>query len=339
MIRRGQFFLSLLLVTCLFPSTARSEEVPEKLKRWLGPQKWQRDTEGPIISLGSKGQFDDTHIFAPAVVRENKRYMLWYCGSRGAVSQRVFRMGLATSSDGRRFARHDSNPVFQVPGGTHSVLTPALLRSPDGQVLREDGKLRMWFSSTWFEGGGGLHTLHEVTSVDGIRWDKPSGALLKNVYAPTVIKDGDLYKAWYIDVGVSRWLVRQAESADGREWMVNREPVLEADQEWERDRLFYPHVLKVDGVYLMWYGSYWKERPNTTAIGMAVSADGLTWHKHPDNPVLRPDPERPWESHYVTSHSVIRMADGSFRIWYASRTKPPFVNKYFAINTATWQPR
>ncbi|MFP6649475.1 MAG: hypothetical protein VB817_08430, partial [Pirellulaceae bacterium] len=64
-----------------------------------------------------------------------------------------------------------------------------------------------------------------------------------------------------------------------------------------------------------------------------------TWHKHPDNPVLRPDPNRPWESHYVTSHSVIRMADGSFRIWYASRTKPPFVNKYFAINTATWKPR
>jgi hypothetical protein len=33
---------------------------------------------------------------------------------------------------------------------------------------------------------------------------------------------------------------------------------------------------------------------------------------------------------------VIRNEDGSFRIWYASRKKPPFVNKYFAINTATW---
>ena len=41
----------------------------------------------------------------------------------------------------------------------------------------------------------------------------------------------------------------------------------------------------------------------------------------------------------MTSHSVIRMDNGSFRIWYASRKKPPFVNKYFAINTATWKPR
>jgi hypothetical protein len=34
----------------------------------------------------------------------------------------------------------------------------------------------------------------------------------------------------------------------------------------------------------------------------------------------------------------MRLDDGSFRIWYASRRKPPFVNKYFAINTAVWQP-
>ena len=34
----------------------------------------------------------------------------------------------------------------------------------------------------------------------------------------------------------------------------------------------------------------------------------------------------------------VSMPDGSLRIWYASRKKPPFVNKYFAINTAVWNP-
>jgi hypothetical protein len=52
--------------------------------------------------------------------------------------------------------------------------------------------------------------------------------------------------------------------------------------------------------------------------------------------VLRPDPSRPWESNYVTSGSVMRLADGSFRFWYASRKAPPFENLYFAINTARW---
>src|SRR5690606_1145934 len=36
-------------------------------------------------------------------------------------------------------------------------------------VLREDGKLRMWFASTDFTDGSGLHTLHETRSADG-KW-------------------------------------------------------------------------------------------------------------------------------------------------------------------------
>jgi hypothetical protein len=52
--------------------------------------------------------------------------------------------------------------------------------------------------------------------------------------------------------------------------------------------------------------------------------------------VVRPDPDRPWESHYVTSQSVRRMEDGTIRMWFASRKDPPHRNKYFAINTAVW---
>jgi hypothetical protein len=74
----------------------------------------------------------------------------------------------------------------------------------------------------------------------------------------------------------------------------------------------------------------------TTAIGFAASQDGLKWTKHPNNPVLRPDPKRPWESNYVGSGCVMRLTDGSFRYWYASRKQPPFLNLYFAVNTARW---
>jgi hypothetical protein len=126
-------------------------------------------------------------------------------------------------------------------------------------------------------------------------------------------------------------------------------------QSWERDtdgpilglgepgrfddtHIFAPAVIREDNRYLMWYGSYWTQRASTTALGFAVSLNGQKWYKHPNNPVLRPDPNRSWESHYVTSQSVLRLTDGRFRIWYASRKKPPFVNKYFALNTAVWRP-
>ncbi len=311
-------------------------EPPPQLARWLAPQNWQRDTDGPILSLGSSGEFDDQHIFAPAVARENDHYLLWYCGSRDAREKRVFRMGLAESSDGLAFKRHSSDPVLGFADGKLSLITPTLLRSADGAPLREDGKLRIWFSSARLDGGGGTHKLHDATSADGVHWSDPSPPMLENAYAPTVVKDGDRYRLWYCDVSRRPWKIRHASSANGRDWNVTSEPVLELGQAWEEEILVYPTVLKVDGVYLMWYGSYSASRRQTTAIGFAASTDGIKWHRHPQNPVLSPDPKRAWESNYVGNQSVIRYPDGSFRMWYASRKKPPFVNLYFALNTVRW---
>ncbi len=336
------------------PASASSEEaIPTAVRRWLVPQEWTRDVDGPIVSLGEAGDFDDTHLFAPEVIREEDRWLLWYCGSRGEVAERVFRLGLETSRDGRRFRPHAESPVFAFGDRKHSILTPTVLKTTDGVPIREGGRLRMWFSSTWFEGGNGRHTLHEITSGDGVDWSEPSPALLENIYAPTIVKTKDGYMMWYADVSSDPWVFRHAISSNGRDWKVTPDPVLVIDQKWERSRLFYPHVIRVTGgppgstdpsadedqtpVYLMWYGSYWSARKSTTALGFAVSLDGRRWYKHPGNPVHRPDPSRPWESHYVTSHTVHRQTDGSFRMWYASRRQPPFVNKYFALNTALWK--
>ena len=297
-------------------------------------QPWRRDSEGPCISLGPAGAFDDMHLFAPCVAYENNTFSLWYSGSRGTVEDRVFNLGMATSTDSINFSKHSDNPVYTFGDGKHSILTPTLLRTPDGAVLRENGRFRMWFASTDFITNDGLHILHESTSKDGRSWSPPGEALLENLYAPTIIKENGRYKMWYIDVAADPWYVRYAESGDGLMWEVLTEPVLQLDQNWEAGRLFYPTVLKYHDQYLMWYGSYYGPEKQRTALGFAVSKDGLRWTKHPDNPVFEPDPSREWESHYTTSQSILRLPDGSWRIWYASRTKPPFTHKYFAIGTA-----
>jgi predicted GH43/DUF377 family glycosyl hydrolase len=311
-------------------------EPPSELAKWLQPQSWVRDVEGPIVSLGREEDFDDQHIFAPAVIQENERFALWYSGSRGNPSSRVFRLGLATSSDGKQFVKHDANPVLQFADGAHSVLTPAPLRGADGAVLREDGKLRMFFSAARL-GKSGLHTLHQSTSADGISWDEPSAVLMEHVYCPSVLKEAGTYHMWYSDVSRRPWVIRHASSQDGVKWSATERPALVLSQEWEGEVLTYPTVHKVDGVFLMWYGSYDHAiRRETTAIGFAASLDGKSWHKSPHNPVLRPDPKRSWESNYVGSGSIVRLADGTFRYYYASRKQPPFLNLYFAINTAVW---
>jgi predicted GH43/DUF377 family glycosyl hydrolase len=332
----NSFKLACSIIIALALTATTVGQTPPEVTRWFAPQNWERDTDGPILSLGQAGQFDDMHIFAPAVAEERDRFLLWYSGSRGTPGNRVFRLGLATSPDGKRFERHESNPVLQFADAAHSVLTPALLRRGDGSLVREDGKLRMWYSSATL-GKGGLHTLHESTSSDGIRWTEPSAALLENAYCPSVLKTVRGYEMWFSDVSRRPWVLRHATSSDGRRWQVNSQPTLVLSQEWEAEVLVYPTVLKIDGTYLMWYGSYdHAVRRETTAIGFAASTDGQHWHKHPNNPVFRPDPNRPWESNYVGSGCVMRLADGSFRYWYASRKHPPFLNLYFAINTARW---
>ena len=306
-------------------------------RMWQGPQPWVRDRHEPCVALGAAGQFDDMHIFAPCVALENGVFNMWYCGSRGTVAGRIFRLGLATSADGVHFDRHEAAPVLSFGAdSTRSVLTATLLRSPDGAVCREDGQLRMWFSSCDFPAGDGLHTLHEATSIDGITWSAPSEPLLEHVYAPTVIRRPDGYRMWFTSVASDPWSIRHARSVDGRDWEVTPEPALTLAEQWEHQRLFYPTVLCADGLYLMWYGSYSAHgaADMKTALGFAFSEDGLSWSRHPSNPVFGPHERNDWESHYTTSQSVLRLPDGSWRMWYASRPKPPFEHKYFAIGTA-----
>src|SRR5262245_42144558 len=274
-------------VGSLMPARAQP---PRELAKWLGPQRWEKDVAGPILSLGAAGAFDDMHIFAPAVIKEKDHYLLWYNGSRGTRTMRVFRLGLATSKDGKAFERSEKNPVLEFKDGVRSVLTPALLRQGDGTVLREDGKLRLWHSAADLARGG-LHTLHETTSTDGILWAEPSAPLLDHCYCPSVLKTEKGYEMWYSDVSKRPWVIRHALSADGRKWQVTERPVLQLSQDWEAEIVVYPTVLKIDGVYLMWYGSYYTAvRRQTTAVGFAASLDGLHWHKSPHNPVLVPDP-------------------------------------------------
>jgi dienelactone hydrolase len=333
--------LSILLITILCAVSSPfswTEAANVALNPWMQSQDWIRDQDAPTLSLGEPGAWDDTHIFAPCVAFEKETFSLWYCGSRGEVAQRVFQMGLATSTDGVNFKKWGANPVFNFGDGKRSVLSPTLLRGADGSLLREKGRLRMWFASHDFTDPNSVHTLHEISSADGVRWSSPSASQLEHVYAPTILKDGDAYRMWYVDVESEPWRIRHAESSDGASWRVSQKPCLVIDQDWEERRLFYPTVVKSKDIFLLWYGAYWSGHPQMTALGSAASLDGRTWHKNPNNPVFRPEPKNPWESHYTTSQSLVPLDNGAWRMWYATRKTPPHVNKYFAIGTASWKP-
>src|SRR5262245_53524932 len=106
-------FIACSVFTTLSLHSLIAADIDPALQRWLVAQEWVRDTEGPVVSLGAAGSFDDQHIFAPCVAREGGRFLLWYCGSRGTVEDRVFGLGMATGIDGRKFEKLANDPVLE----------------------------------------------------------------------------------------------------------------------------------------------------------------------------------------------------------------------------------
>lgn len=337
------FLLILALLLSAFVQRA-SAEVPAKLQKWLGPQEWTRDSDQPALALGEGGTFDDSHLLAPVVVQADGRYRMWYCGSSGYAydlsptrtrDERVYQLGLATSDDGLTFEKQ-ATPRVALPDAKRSFLTPTILRNTDGRLQKFQGKYWMWFCSATLGGGGRPHSVQAATSDDGLHWTNITDDLLTRAYCPAVIEDDGELRMWYTAPGPYPWVIKHARSTDGVTWKIDPEPVLEKSQEWEHFVFNYPVVHKIDDVYLMWYTSYSTEDRDKVAIGFAASEDGIHWHKHPDNPVLRPCEDNEWESNYVSSGSVVRLPDGSFRIWYSARKAPPFMNLYYAFGSATW---
>lgn len=100
--------------------------------------------------------------------------------------------------------------------------------------------------------------------------------------APCVIKEGALWRLWYVcsvgwlDPDTPKYHIRYAESDDGIHW--RREGVVCIDFLPGEQALARPCVLKDGSLYRMWYsykGAHYR-------IGYAESADGIRWQRLDD---------------------------------------------------------
>jgi predicted GH43/DUF377 family glycosyl hydrolase len=183
----------------------------------------------------------------------------------------------------------------------------------DAAVWNEGGVYRMWFS--WRPKA----SIALVESRDGIHWSEPRIVLgpnkatgwEDNINRPGVLRRGNTYHMWYTGQAQGRSWIGYATSTDGKTWKrMSGKPVLAPTVPWEKVAVMVPDVLwdEKRAIYRMWYSGGGQYEPD--AIGHATSADGLHWTKHPGNPVMRPDPQCPWEAHLVTGAHVVKQRDG-----------------------------
>lgn len=210
--------------------------------------------------------------------------------------------------------KHPASPVLGGELGTCFDLS----------VLVEDGLYRMAFS--WRD----RRSIALSESRDGIHWSSPRILLAprptpegweNDLNRPSILKIGGVYHLWYTgqdlpgDRNGHSW-IWHASSPDGRTWERDcAEPVLTAQEPWEKGAVMCPHVLwdEEARLFRMWYSAGEQYEPD--AIGCAQSPDGLRWTRTRPNPVFSADPGCAWERHKVTACQVIRK-DGYYWMFY-----------------------
>jgi predicted GH43/DUF377 family glycosyl hydrolase len=208
----------------------------------------------PVLTLGSKGSWDNGSIYSPDVIWNGTMYLMYYVGTGTNAYREI---GLAFSGDGVNWRRYPQNPVLKFgPGFYDSWYT----RFPS--VILDNGTYKMWYtghtltntSAPWY-----IATDY-ATSADGIHWTKYAG---NPVYGggsnwtsyslyehPSVAKiDGT-----YIMVGDDGIKLSYATSTDGVHWTSIHETLVSPSTSSSSTfNPLFPTVLVNGTQLLVWY--------------------------------------------------------------------------------------
>jgi hypothetical protein len=159
--------------------------------------------------------------------------------------------------------------------------------------IHRDGALWvMWYGAQASDGGDRIHV---AVSRDGVTWrrhprdDAPLAALERgssnHVNDPSVVRAVDRWRMYYTDAPTAEndriWL---AESTSLTGFTRVREVLAPgASGAWDAEKVGRPAVLLESGVYRMWYDGTANGRRH---VGLATSTDGVTFTRHPANPVF-----------------------------------------------------
>jgi beta-1,2-mannobiose phosphorylase / 1,2-beta-oligomannan phosphorylase len=250
------------------------------------------------------------------------------CGVRAVEPPELLRRPVAP---GWQVSSH--NPVLDVaadPGWERgAVFDPCVVRL-------DDGSLAMWYSTRGTMSCIGL--AHDPTG-SGDVWvrsgpnpvlapDPPEQPPYAEITRPSVVRTQTGWRMWYSvsgpDAGSGNAWIGTATSEDGMTWRKHGRPVLTPSEPWEKSAVQCPNVEydAESGVYHMWYSGGGLYEPD--AAGYARSSDGLTWTRHPSNPIYAPSES--WENYKIGSFQVRRVG-GWYYAFYNAFQREPLISR------------
>jgi len=141
------------------------------------------------------------------------------------------------------------------------------------------------------------------------------------VAQPKVMFINNQYKMWYL--GLTNGAVSYvfyAESNDGIHWVSKQSPVLYPGQpgSWDALAVQPGSIIYENGLYKMYYIGFADQYAQWN-IGLAISADGVHWEKHPE-PLLYGSSD--WE--FQISVTTVIHHNETYYLYYTGRNLPEY---------------
>lgn len=273
--------------------------------------------QGDVLPAASVGGSDRLRAWGPWVVEEGDGTLrMWYSGHDGTTS----RILEAVQPPGSPWQRVGTAVDAGLAGDSdrYGVEACCVARSNEGFVMVYGG----------FDGRDNL--LHLATSPDGHQW-MPEGPIVCGEdrlvgRTPSLFIGRDQWWLFYsgsVDHrrpdgsevsngsrGPRPTAIVAAASKPGGGWDPIG-PVLEPER--GEVATSHPCVVEISRTLYMFYAS---ENEQQSSVALATSADGVTWERRGIALSTTDDDPDTWA---VTSPCVVRLRDGSLRMWYSRR--------------------
>lgn len=237
--------------------------------------------EEPVLTLGTRGAFDENGTSYPSVVRDGSRLLMYYTGWIKGVHVPWYNdLGVATSLNGQSFERISRAPVMPRSDLDHIGVGSSC-------VLRDGEKWHMWYTrfdrwGTSTDDHPHYYNIKHAHSADGMAWISDPDVCIdfrdSSEYAiakPCVLKVGERFVMWYSHRGIF-YRAGLAVSDDGLHWsrMDERAGVDVSKGGWDSEMLCYPHVFDAGENFYMFYN------------GNKYGVEGLGFARAPRDVVL-----------------------------------------------------
>jgi hypothetical protein len=247
-------------------------EFPSELVRFVAYRA------NPVFQAAGEGRWDQRIRERGWIIKDGDQWRMWYTGYDGTRNGKKM-LGLASSSDGLNWSRHETNPIYDE------------VWIEDMQVIKHGGNYFMFAE--------GLNDqAQRLESNDGLKWTRtgPLEVRLKNgdpippgpYGTPTAIYKDERWFLFYERSDEGVWL---ATTTDLKVWRnVQDEPVLKpGPRDYDRDWVAMNQVIKHDGRYYAYYHGAARPasgKPTLWSTAIATSRDLIHWEKYAKNPLF-----------------------------------------------------